>query len=53
MCAICTFHFIDELFCVFRKDYPIIIKPIYYLRVCDICSIMIAAAVIIIYLVLD
>ncbi|CAD8091589.1 unnamed protein product [Paramecium primaurelia] len=50
LCIICSIHFIDELFCAFRKKVPFFVKSFYFIRYCDIFAIILGAALFAIYL---
>ncbi|CAK87807.1 unnamed protein product (macronuclear) [Paramecium tetraurelia] len=50
LCVICAIHFIDELFCAFRKRVPFFVQTIYYFRYCDIFALIIGVALFAVYL---
>lgn len=40
----------DELFCMFRNEAPVLMKKVFILRVCDYCSVVLASVLIFCYL---
>ncbi|CAD8114468.1 unnamed protein product [Paramecium sonneborni] len=50
LCVFCTIHFIDELFCAFRKQIPFFVKLIFYIRYCDIFALILGVGLFAIYM---